>query len=286
MAALMYDIDIACKGNPGDMREMWLAVSRPKEGNTEERQFILRKFSPHTGKDPGAFVSADSVIDIDAHLNSIRGEKSKINPETFYPVLAKAFPRLSFFIVQRVSADGAWSCAAFEAKNGRMRISGRWKYDTGEACCARLAWIYALQGHWLLREDETGGAAPPSGEPVGAAPQPDDRDAAEKRSLKESLAAVQADGDALEFVQKQTEKICLAAVENKGRALRFVHNQSLKICRAAVKQDGLALEFVREKTRDLCLAAVKQNYLAYRYVRETSPSLFRLFDQLSRNALG
>jgi hypothetical protein len=279
MAVMSYNIDIACKGKPDDMREMWLALSRPAGDGAE---FAFQKLAAYTDKSLDSFVSAGAV-DINASINSARG-KSKVNPEIFYPVLAKAFPCLKFFIVHYASGGNSASCVGFEAKGGRMRVSGRWEYENTAACETRRAWMSALQGHWLLQEEfdnaAPAGEAAAIGEAGSAAesgPPPEVDTGARKETSAEALERVVADGDSLESVKKQTPKICLAAVDNKGGALRFVKKQSLKICRAAVKQDGLALEFVREKTRELCRAAVKQNYLAYRYVRETSPAIYRQF---------
>ncbi|MDR3201089.1 MAG: DUF4116 domain-containing protein [Spirochaetales bacterium] len=254
--AASYAIDIACKGAPDDMRRMWLAISEPE-------------------KDFSGFVPEGSAIDSEASLNSVRAEDPEINPETFYPLLAKAFPCLKFFIVQYVDGDERESCACFEAKNGRMRVSGRWEHESAAAREARRAWTGALQGHWLLDSPVFDKAA----DPPETVPAEGDHELAraEKQTSKMCLEAVRADGEALAHVRRQTPKVCRVAVENKGRALRFVQKQTPAICRAAVKQDGLALEFVREKTRELCLAAVKQNYLAYRYVGETSPAIYRRF---------
>jgi hypothetical protein len=279
--AVSYDIDIACKGNSAEMRKMWLAVSRPKKGESEEgeeRELSFEELAASAGKDMDSFVASGSVIDAGACVNFVRGEKSRTNPENFYPLLAKAFPGLRFFIVQVSFSEKSCCCASFEAKNGRMRQTGVWEDEIRESGEARRAWLGALQGHWLLERavfDEM--AAPDEPVPCEAAEGEHELARAEKQTAKMCLEAVQADGEALAYVRKQTPKLCLAAAENTGKALRFVKKQSPKICRAALGQDGLALEYVQEQTRELCLAAVKQNYLAYRYVRETSAAIYRQF---------
>jgi hypothetical protein len=254
---------------------MWLAISRPKKGS-QDRAPALQELSSFTGKDMGNFCFS-SVPDTGACMNSFHEEKARGKPEKFYPVLAKAFPGLRFFIIHRCSGDSGASVTSFEAKNGRLRMSGTWEYEGLELCEARQAWLEALQGHWLRDGESSPELSPESGEEPPAPEAEAGR--AEKDASARDLEAVRAGGEALAHVRKQTPKICLAAVENSGRALRFIKKQPAKICRAALRQDGLALEFVREQTRELCLLALKQNYLAYRFVRETSPSLFRLFNE-------
>ncbi|MDR1315498.1 MAG: DUF4116 domain-containing protein [Spirochaetales bacterium] len=312
-----YNIDIACKGGHGEVSRMWRALSRPianieGAGSVEAtdsvagadsaegvesaegaREFSLQELAALAGKDADSLTASvrhgdmehsdteygdTNHIDTGAFLNSIRAEKPQGSPENWYPLLAKAFPDLNFFIVQFSFSGTSCACACFEAKNGRMRQSGAWEDESREAGEQRRAWLGALQGHWLLDSPAPRDAEVP--------PEPVSREAAggdhglsrmEKQTSPACLEAVQADGEALAYVRKQTPKICRAAVEESGRALRFVEKQSPAICRAALRRDGLALEYVREKTRELCLAAVKQNYLAYRYVQETSPALYRQF---------
>jgi hypothetical protein len=60
-----------------------------------------------------------------------------------------------------------------------------------------------------------------------------------------SLAAVRANGLALQYVREQTHEICMAAVAADGLALRYVKEQTTPICMAAVKQNGLALKHVK-----------------------------------------
>jgi hypothetical protein len=276
MAAIRCDITLACKGDPGEAHRMWLAISRPKKG-TQEREIAFQELSSLTAKNMGRFLSS-CVIDERAFINSFHGEKSRGNPEKLYPALAKAFPGLGFFIIQRCSEESRVSLTSFEAKNGRARISGTWEYEAPELCEARQAWLEALQGRWLRdREDTPELCAETAEEPLATEEAEDGPRRAEKTAAAHDLLAVQSGGEELAHVKKQTPKICLAAVKNSGSALRFVKKQTPKICRAALRQDGLALEFVREQTRELCLAAVKQNYLAYRFVRETTLSIFRLF---------
>jgi hypothetical protein len=276
MAAKSFDIIIACKGDPGETRAMWLAISRSKK-EARGREPAFAESSSGRGKKLGSFFSS-SVIDTGACINSFHKENVRGNPEKFYSALAKAFPGLRFFIIQRGTGDSFARVTSFEAKNGRPRMSGSWEYENRELCEVRQAWLEALQGHWLRD-----GEAPPEpeagtgGEDASSAREK--RGRGEKTAFAQDLEAVRADGEALGRVKGQTPGICLAAVQNSGRALRFVKKQSAKICRAALRQDGLALEFVRGQTRELCLAAVKQNYLAYRFVRETTPSIFRLFNE-------
>jgi hypothetical protein len=274
MAAIRYDIRIACKGEPGEARRMWLAISRPKKG-TQKRTPAFQELSSLTAKDMGSFSSA-CVIDEEAFVNSFYGEKLRSNPEKFYPVLAKAFPGLRFFIIQQETRKSDACVSSFEATHGRLRTSGSWEYGDQELCEARRAWLEALQGHRFLDGEDPVRDEPPEEPPAGEEAQAGPA-RAEKKTSAWYLQAVRADGEELAHVKKQTPKICLAAVENSGRALRFVKKQTPRICRAALRRDGLALEFVRDQTRELCLAAVKQNYLAYRFVRETTPSIFRLF---------
>ena len=277
MTGMNYTITIACKGEPAGVCAMWLAISSPKN-DTDERQFSFGELASLTDKDLGSF-SSSSVIDPDAALNSIQAEDSSGKPEQFYPVLAKAFPALKFFIVQECSGESGAEICSYEAKNGRMRLSGKWEYARLELCEARRAWLGALQGHWLCE----GGACRETSAEISAeeAQQSADHELAraEKQTSAMCLEAVQADGGALAYVRKQTPKICLAAVENSGLSLRFVKNQTAKICRAAIEQNPFALYFVNNQTRELCRAALKQNYLAYGCVRETSASLFRLFNE-------
>jgi hypothetical protein len=279
MAALSYDIDIACKGEPGEISRMWRSLSRPqKDGEAETRILSFHELAASAGKDAIPFTAPACRIDTGARVNSIRAEKLRGNPDKLYPILAKAFPNLGFFVVQLSFSDTSCSCASFEAKNGRMRQTGVWKDDIREAAEARRAWLGALAGHWLLESCVSGQAAD-AAKPAPAEATGGDHELArmEKQTARACLEAVQADGEALAYVRAQTQKICLAAVRNRGKALRFVKEQTPRICRAALSRDGLALEYVQEKTRDICLAAVKQNYLAYRYVEETSPAIYRQF---------
>jgi hypothetical protein len=43
------------------------------------------------------------------------------------------------------------------------------------------------------------------------------------------------------------EAVCLAAVEQNGDALQYVHNQTEAICLAAVKENSDALQYVRDR---------------------------------------
>ena len=276
MSAVCYTLDIACKGDPAEARAMWLLVSRPRE-NAEEREFSFDELSPAAAADES--FSSSSVIDANVFFNSVRKEKAHGNPEKFYPLLAKAFPDLKFFIVQERRAGNSIFLSSFEAKHGRMRATGKWESTNPLLSAERRAWLGALQGHWLCDGEpprETFEAAPLEETPAPAAP---------KQTAAERLAAVQENPEALAGMTKQTPRICRAAVENSGRALRYVKKQSAKICLTAVKQDGLALEFVGEQTREICRAALAQNYLAYRFVRETSPSLFQQFSEAFQEKL-
>jgi hypothetical protein len=277
MAALSYLIDIACKGEPGEISTMWRFLSRPQK-DAETRILSFQDLAASAGKGALSFTAADCVIDTGACLNSIQVEKPQGNPDKLYPLLAKAFPNLGFFIVRFSFSGASCSCASFEAKNGRMRQSGVWEYEIRAAGEARRAWLGALQGHWLLDGAASDRVSAPTGPlPLEAAEGDQGLARMEKQTARACLEAVRADGEALAYVRAQTRKICLAAVRHTGKALRFVEKQTPQVCRAALARDGLALEYVREKTRDLCLAAVKQNYLAYRHVAETSPAIYRQF---------
>ena len=86
------------------------------------------------------------------------------------------------------------------------------------------------------------------------------------------LAAVQNDGEVLQFVPKalKTPGLCLAAVQNHGYALQDVPKalKTPELCLAAVQNKGWALQYVPEdlKTPELCLAAVQKNGRAIRFV--------------------
>ena len=62
-------------------------------------------------------------------------------------------------------------------------------------------------------------------------------------------------------------KLCLAAVQQNGDALQYVQNQTPEICLAAVKENGNALLYVQTQTPEICLEAVKQTKKAYAYVQ-------------------
>ena len=73
---------------------------------------------------------------------------------------------------------------------------------------------------------------------------------------------------------------CLAAVEQDGDALQYVKEQTEAVCLAAVEQDGYALQYVKEQTEAVCLKAVEQNGFALRYVkREFWPLFEKLFER-------
>ena len=267
-----YSLAIACKGDPAAARAMWLAISRQKEG-AGEREFSFDELSREA---EGEGFSSSSTINPDVFFNTVSVEDSSGQPEKYYPLLAKAFPGLAFFIIQERTEGEAFFLASFESKNGRMRTSGKWEDNNPRLSGERRAWLGALQGHWLAA----------AGLPPEAAPDEDAGEEAEPwTNADERLAAIEENPDALARIKKQTPHLCHAAVEKSGLSLRHVKKQSAKLCLAAVKQDGLALEFVREQTREICRAALEQNYLSYGFVRETSPSLYRQFSEAFANRL-
>ena len=296
MSLFRHTIDIACKGDPSDVRAMWLAISRARE-NSDEREFSPEGLftAEEAGPGDGPFgrvngkdgFSSSSVIDPGAFFNSVREDipdawdgginagPGRGNPEKFYPLLAKAFPRLEFFIVQERSDGGTFFLASFESKNGRMRASGSWEYKSPRLSKERRAWLGALQGHWLMDSRRGLPEAAPGLELQGGI----EAGAPEEAPIsgKDAELLVRENPDALARIKKQTPRICRAAVQTSGLALRHVRKQSAKICLAAVKQNGMALQFVNEQTRELCRAALTQNYLSYGYIRETTPSLFKQF---------
>ena len=61
---------------------------------------------------------------------------------------------------------------------------------------------------------------------------------------QDALKAVEADGDALQYVKEQTEAVCLKAVECNGYVLRYVKEQTEAVCLKAVERNGYALQHV------------------------------------------
>ncbi len=104
------------------------------------------------------------------------------------------------------------------------------------------------------------------------------------------IAAVSANGYALEYIKDQTPVICLAAVKQNphaiccvetqtnlicketvsrvGSCLKYVARQTPEICLLAVENDGLSLKFVHEQTTEICNRAVMQNRKAIKYVEK------------------
>lgn len=109
------------------------------------------------------------------------------------------------------------------------------------------------------------------------------------------LAAVQQDGQALEFVEEQTEEICITAIRQNAWASEFVKDNGdassvRRIFLAMVQRDGLSLEQVQNfgkenpesgvdsesdvetfptpELQQIRLAAVQQNGLALQFINE------------------
>ena len=87
------------------------------------------------------------------------------------------------------------------------------------------------------------------------------------------MAAVQRNGDALEYVKEQTPELCMEAVRHNGLALYFVKEKTPELCMAAVRKTGLALYYVKEQTHELCMAAVRQNGCALDDVKVQTPEV-------------
>ena len=50
----------------------------------------------------------------------------------------------------------------------------------------------------------------------------------------------------LRWVEEQTPEICLAAVQQNGEVLEFVREQTIEICMAAVQQNPNAIKYIRD----------------------------------------
>ena len=87
--------------------------------------------------------------------------------------------------------------------------------------------------------------------------------------LEESLAAVQKDGWALQFVKEQTPEICLAAVKENSDALKYVKEKVIENYLAAVEKNG-GLENVKEKEQDeiMHLSEIEKDILSVIRLRE------------------
>ena len=125
------------------------------------------------------------------------------------------------------------------------------------------------------RGSDEGPSRSPSAASTGQSPVPDRRFEADKKA---ALAAVMADGYALQFVSaalKDDRDVVRAAVLRSGGALVFA-SETLRgdrgVVLAAVREDGTALRFASEilrGDRGVVLAAVGQNGSALKYVPET-----------------
>ena len=94
---------------------------------------------------------------------------------------------------------------------------------------------------------------------------------------KDALAAVNQNGNSLQYVLNQTDDICLAAVKKNGNCLQYVLKQTEDICLAAVNENGSSLQYVINQTEEICLAAVNQKGYSLQYVKiEIIPKVVEL----------
>ena len=95
-------------------------------------------------------------------------------------------------------------------------------------------------------------------------------------SVEAALAAVESDGEALQYVpdELKSEALCAKAVERNGDALRYVPDElkSEALCANAVESDGYALRYVPDelKSEAVCAKAVERNGDALQYVLKKS----------------
>jgi hypothetical protein len=76
-------------------------------------------------------------------------------------------------------------------------------------------------------------------------------------------------------IENPSEEIRIAAVSADGLALQVIEKQNNRINEAAVKQNGLALKFVNRQTFDVAVLAVLQNENAIKYCRRNREEVLK-----------
>jgi len=74
----------------------------------------------------------------------------------------------------------------------------------------------------------------------------------------------------IEDIPHPTEKIKLAAVELDGENIQYIDNPSMTIQLSAVQKNGNAIQYIKDPSAEVQLAAVRQNGNAIRYIKNPS----------------
>jgi len=85
----------------------------------------------------------------------------------------------------------------------------------------------------------------------------------ENPSEQVQLAAVQQNGNAIEYIDNPSEAVQLAAVQQNGNAIKYIIRKGIipseRVQLAAVQQDWFAIEYIDNPSEEVQLAAVQQN---------------------------
>ena len=74
------------------------------------------------------------------------------------------------------------------------------------------------------------------------------------------IAAVQQDGDAIQYIKNPSEKIQMAAVQQNGYAIQSIKNPSEEVQMVAVQQNGYAIQYIKnpsEEVPDGCCPTIR-----------------------------
>ena len=94
------------------------------------------------------------------------------------------------------------------------------------------------------------------------------------------LAAVNNNGNAIEFIDNPSERVKFAAVTAHGYAIKYIKNPSEKVKLAAekaklsaVQRNGYEIEYIENPSEELQLAAVRENYNSIRHIENPSEQI-------------
>jgi len=90
------------------------------------------------------------------------------------------------------------------------------------------------------------------------------------------LAAVNQNGDAIQYIKNPSEDVQLAAVQQDARAIRYIKNPSEAMQLAAVQQDARAICYIKNPSEAMQLSAVQQDGHAIQYIKNPSEDVKKL----------
>ena len=89
-------------------------------------------------------------------------------------------------------------------------------------------------------------------------------------SERVQLAAVNRNGNAIQYIKNPSEEVQLEAVREYGQAIQYIKNPSEAVQLAAVKKYGYTIQYIKNPSEEVQLAAVRQNGYVIKFIDNPS----------------